>query len=443
MSLRNKQETLLFEPWMQNDLHLRRVGYLIALVMLVGVGGWAVLAPLEVAALAEGRVQVQGKRKPVQHLEGGIVSQILVANGDRVLKDEVLLTLDATKDRAEKKIIEGRLLNQLAQFERLKAERDGASEIAFSEELIGWSERSASAVEAMRNEEALFNARSLDRAGEADLIQAQITQLQRQRDGIQLVIAAKAEVEKSIADEIEDLRILLESGFVDNLRLRQMVRQRSQLLGEISDLTAKSAAMAVSIEEYGLRVKQLEKRFKTSVVSDLTEARERLFDLRRQFDTVEDRVDRAFIKAPVAGAVLNLKPNTVGAVIGSGETVLELVPNANQMMVEAKVSPLDIDRVSIGQSAEVRFSVFKDAYLVTAEVVKLSPDSIVDENDSRGARYYLAELMLDQSDIFLLEGLQLVPGMPAEVLIKTGERTMIGYLTSPLRRLISRGMIEE
>ena len=118
MSLRNKQETLLFEPWMQNDLHLRRVGYLIALVMLVGVGGWAVFAPLEVAALAEGRVQVQGKRKPVQHLEGGIVSQILVANGDRVLKDEVLLTLDATKDRAENKIIEGRLLNQLAQFER-------------------------------------------------------------------------------------------------------------------------------------------------------------------------------------------------------------------------------------------------------------------------------------------------------------------------------------
>ena len=295
----------------------------------------------------------------------------------------------------------------------------------------------------MRNEEALFNARSQDRAGEADLIQAQITQLQRQWDGIQLVIAAKAEVEKSIADEIEDLRSLLESGFVDNLRLRQMVRQRSQLLGEISDLTAKSAAMAVSIEEYGLRVKQLEKRFKTSVVSDLTEARERLFDLRRQFDTVKDRVDRAFIKAPVDGTVLNLAPNTVGAVIGSGETVLELVPNANQMMVEAKVSPLDIDRVSIGQSAEVRFSVFKDAYLVTAEVVKLSPDSIADENDSRDARYYLAELKLDQSDIFLLEGLQLVPGMPAEVLIKTGERTMIGYLTSPLRRLISRGMIEE
>jgi epimerase transport system membrane fusion protein len=247
-------------------------------------------------------------------------------------------------------------------------------------------------------------------------------------------MGSKQAVEESLRQEITDLQELLDEGYVDKQRLRQLERTRTQTLGELADLE-------VSIEETGLRVSQLRTRFKKDVVDELAVTLEDLYDIKQQFAAADDKVQRSTIRAPVEGTVLNLIPNTIGAVIRSGETVLEIVPIIDNLVVDARVSPMDIDRVSIGQAAEIRFSVFKDAYMVSGVLTRLSRDRLTDQETDMP--YYAAEIQLLEEDLFLLDGMSLVPGMPADVLIKTGQRTMLGYVTSPMSRTFSRSLIED
>ena len=247
-------------------------------------------------------------------------------------------------------------------------------------------------------------------------------------------MASKQAVEDSLQQEIIDFQELLAEGYVDKQRLRELERAREQTLGELADLE-------VSIEETDLRVSQLRTRLKKEVVDELAVTLEDLYDIKQQFAAADDKVQRGTIRAPVEGTVLNLIPNTIGAVIGSGETVLEIVPIIDNLIVDARVSPMDIDRVSIDQAAEVRFSVFKDAYMVSGVLTKLSPDRLIDQETDMP--YYSAEIKLLEEDLFLLDGMSLVPGMPAEVLIKTGQRTMLGYVTSSMRRNFARSLIED
>jgi epimerase transport system membrane fusion protein len=280
---------------------------------------------------------------------------------------------------------------------------------------------------AIKNEEALFMARLSDREGEEAVLNSQ-------RKGWSEILQSKKIIAESLTEEIADLNELLADGFVDKQRVRELERMRSQVMGEIADLR-------VSIDEVALKIAQMRKRFKTEVVDELTQTDEELHDLEQQFTASEDTVLRATIRAPVSGIVLNLKPNTVGAVIQSGETLMEIVPQTSKLIVDARISPMDIDRVSVGQDAEVRFSVFKDAYMVSGFLKKLSADRLVDEGSD--TPYYSAEIDLHEEDLNLLEGMTLVPGMPAEVLIKTGERTLLAYVVSPMNRIFSRALIEE
>lgn len=415
------------EPWMVNDFGTRRAGYALVLFLILVVGGWSAFAPLETAAIAGGVVQVEGKRKPIQHLEGGIVSEILVASGDWVEAQQPLILLDAARDRAERDILQGRLFNTRATVERLQAERDDESKIIFSDALRLSGNTDSRAANAMSNERALLDARFADRSGEEAVLKSQVS-------GLKQVLTSKQVVLSSLEGEIDDLATLLEEGYVDKQRLRELERARARTLGELADLT-------VSIDETQLKILQLRKRFKTNVVEELTEAQEDLYNLAQQYLAAEDRVVRATVRAPVAGRVMSVKPNTIGAVISTGETLMEIVPSTLDLIVDAQISPMDIDRVRIGQSAEVRFSVFKDAYTVSGTLVKLSADRVIAENDEHA--YYAAEIKLLSEDLRLLDGQVLTPGMPAEVLIKTGERTLLGYITSPMSRIFSRSLIED
>ena len=412
---------------LDEDRTTRQFGYGIALVLLILIFVWGAFAPLQSAAIAPGIVQVEGKRKAVQHFEGGIIDQIAVSNGDWVEEGQSLLVLDAAAHNAERDILLGRLYNQQAAVDRLKAERDDMSAVAIRSSLIEASLRDARADNAISSEKALFSARLADRLAEEDVLESQ-------KRGLELVLEAKTSVEASLQQEIVDLRALLADGYVDKQRLRELERAHAQLLGELADLE-------VSIEEVDLRISQLHKRFKRQVVDELVETLELLYDVQQQYAAADDRVQRATIRAPISGHILNLTHNTVGAVIGSGEVVLEIVPHIGSLMVEARISPMDIDRVKIGQSAEVRFSVFKDVYLVSGLLTKLSPDRLVDQ--ATDLPFYSAERELLEEDLFLLDGMTLVPGMPAEVLIKTGERTMLGYVTSPMNRIFSRSLTED
>ena len=417
-----------YEPQaLDQERHTRRIGYGVALCIVSVIFIWGTVAPLQSAALAPGIVQVEGKRKAIQHLEGGMIAQILVANGEWVEEGQALLALDTTRTLAERDILLGRLYNQQAAVDRLQAERDNLPAVTFSALLTEASPLDSRALNAISSERALFSARSADHLAEEAVLVSQ-------RKGLELVMGSKQALEESLRQEIIDLRELLEEGYVDKQRLRELERSRTQTLGELADLD-------VSIEEAGLRISQLRTRFKKDVVDELAVTLEDLYDIKQQFSAADDKLQRATIRAPVEGTVLNLIPNTIGAVIGSGETVLEIVPIINNLVVDARVSPMDIDRVSIGQAAEIRFSVFKDAYMISGVLTRLSPDRLVDQETDMP--YYSAEIKLLEEDLYLLDGMSLVPGMPAEVLIKTGQRTMLGYITSPMSRTFSRSLIED
>ena len=245
------------------DESVRRFGY--SLVFLVfGFGGlWMIFAPLESAALAVGTVQVEGNRKVVQHLEGGVVSEILVKNGSKVVESQALLVLEAAKDRADQQILVGRIYSAQAQLNRLQAERDELSVIAFADELLSATEDDERAKEAVANEMSLFRVSEEARSGEKKILEQRIGQLSRQIEGLGSVVKSKKTVLQSLQNEIEDLSELLKDGYVDRKRIRELQRTESELEGEISDLEAKTASSEIAISEIKLKIFQLKKEFKS------------------------------------------------------------------------------------------------------------------------------------------------------------------------------------
>ncbi len=430
------------DDWLDDDRDIRRFGYIIILLLFGFVGLWAMFAPIESAALAPGVVQVEGKRKAIQHFEGGIVDKIFVKNGEFVSKGQELLTLDATRDRADLIVTLNQVYIARARVNRLQSERDDRTSIDFDDTLKAAAQSDFRAVEAMANETAMFNAGFNVRNGEELLLKQEISQLEKRLEGMRALKVSKAAVKDSVSNEMYDLNQLLAEGYVDKQRIRELERYSTELEGGLSDLDAKISGANVSIGEAELKILQLKKAFKSRVVDELTATLLDFYSLEQRRLTVEDKVERATIRTPVSGVVLDFDTNTEGAVIIPGETLMEVVPDIDKLVVEARVSRMDIDRVRVGLEAEVRFGVFKDAYTVTGTVIKLSADILFDE--STGEQYYGAEVDLLESDLSLLSaGMELVPGMPAEVLIKTGTRTALGYLASPLARMFSRSLIEE
>lgn len=429
-------------PWFDSDQRLRRLGYWLTAGLLFGCGIWASLAPIDTAALAPGIVQVEGKRKSVQHLEGGIVSEILVRSGHSVSQGDPLLLIDVTQANAELLIYAGRRIDLQAKLSRLVAERDDLDAIGFPEGLLALGEEDNRAATAIAGESTLFAARRADREGEVQLLLQRQAQLNEQAAGFQAILLSSNTVLISLDTEIADLSELLKDGYVDKQRLRELERSRSRVLGEIAETKSKIASAKVAVAEAQLQIVQLNKRFKSEVVDELKQVQTGLYDVEQQFSMVLDRVDRATIRSPADGIVLNASTTTIGAVISAGEDLMEIVPHGKSLIIEARVSPFDIDRVQIGQVAEVRFAVFKDAYLVTGRLNKLSADRLIDS--STNTPYFAAEVAIDEADFDrLYNGAQLVPGMPAEVLIKTGERTFLDYILSPLKRTFSTSLLED
>lgn len=423
----------------ETDAHLRRFGYAVIALVFGGLGIWAFMAPIESAALGEGTVQVEGNRKAVQHLEGGIVSDILVSNGDLVESGQALLRLDESLILAEKNIVESRYWAGRAAVDRLIAERDGSSAIVFTEWLVQITDDRA--VTAVENEQALFAARMANRNGEIAVLEQRVSQINSRVLGIRSVLSAKQTVVQSLEGELIDLKALLEDGFVDKQRILQLERLLAESLGEVNELKASISAAKVALLEAELAITQMNTRFTVEVTDALTIAQNDLFDTQQRLTALSIRLARTTVKAPVAGLVMAISPNGPGEVVGAGQELMEIVPDRGELVVSTKLSVMDRDRLSVGQEAEVRFAVFKDSYAITGELVTLSADSLLDK--ITGTRYYEGKVALLSEDMALLEGNELAPGMPATVLIKTGKRTLMGYLTSPLQRMFEASLIED
>ncbi len=418
------------------------IGLLILFVTFGMFGTWAAVAPLDSAALAPGVVTVKTYRKTVQHLEGGIVEQINVRDGDQVEAGEVLLVLDDTQAKAEMGIIRGQMIASQALEARLKAERDQLEKIEFPN---SFSEDDLRVKEAVLSEGQVFQARMNSHLGEIEVLEQRMTQIDEQIRGLEAVIRSKKQLMSSYRSEIKDLSELLSDGFVDKQRLRDLERQVSNLEGEMADHRSSIAQAKMKQGETRLSILQLKKDFHTEVVNQLSEVQSTLFDLRERERALMDRVERTVIRAPEAGMVLGMKVHTVGGVVQSGAPILDIVPAASDLVVEAQVSPIDIDRVSSGKLADIRFSAFKSATtpVIEGRVEHISADRLT--NEETGMPYYLARVELTEEGRANLEqaNLVLVPGMPAEVLINSGERTFLEYLVQPATNAFARSLIED
>ena len=424
-----------------DDRSIRQIGIAILVSMFGILGTWGYLAPIDSAALAPGYVTVKSHRKTVQHLEGGNVSELLVKDGDIVKTGEMLLRLDGSEIKAQLEILKGQHITLSAQLSRLIAERDQLVIIKFSDDLSDLSDPRI--VEARQGETQIFNARQNAYQGEILVLTQRISQLYAKIKGLQGQRSSKEDLRKSYGDEVNDLKELLAEGFANKLRLRDAERSFALNTGETASLNSEIAGDNIEIGETKLQILQLQKKFQEEVALKLGEVQSELYDVTQRLVATADKVNRTDVIAPASGRVLGLSVHNMGGVVSPGKPILDIVPQQEELIIDAQVSPMDIDRVSVGLLAEIRFSAFKQALTpkMQGKVINLSADRLIDEKT--GAPYYQAQIELTPDSYKKLDGMELMPGMPAEVLINTGERTVFQYLMQPITNAFARAFIED
>ena len=434
---------------LSDDRAIRRQGVALVLVVFVGFGAWASLAPLNSAALAPGVITVEHYRKTVQHLEGGIIRTLDVHDGDSVQQEQVIATLDDTHSRAQLEVLRGQLYIRIAQEARLSAQRDQLPNVHYPQELLAHQD-DPRVQDAMRLQDQTFKVRRAANDGESAVYRRQIEQLRAKVKGLQAQKHSRDRLVESYRSDVADFKILLKEGYTEKQKVEEMDRSLAQSEGQRGGLLSDIAASELQIAEIELKILQLQKDLQREVTKELSEVQTELFGLREKVQSLERTVERTVIKTPVSGMVLGLAVHTIGAVIQPGGRLLDIVPQNQKLIIEAQVAPIDIDRVKVGQLAEVRFSAFKTRDLPTIEgtLISVSADRIVADNKERNSgetAYYLARVEVSPSGLQALRdaNLQLVPGMPAEVLVQTGARTLVQYLMKPLTDSFKRSFIED
>ena len=420
----------IFDGVPVSDTQSRRVGFWIVFVTFGLFGTWAAFAPLDSAAYSPGVVTVQSYRKTVQHLEGGIVKDVLAHDGDMVKKGDPLIVLDDAQLKAEYETTYSQLIAAKAMEARLRAERDGDTTIDFGVLLPANTPRGQ---EARDSETQVFNARRSSRLGEISVLQERIGQLKQQIKGTEVTIGTKNNLGKSYTSEIAELNDLLSQGFVDKQRMLEQERKLDMLKSEVADHSS-------TITKTRL---QINKDFNSEVSKQLAEVQTKAYDLQERTAALKDRLSRVIIRAPDDGMVIGMTVHTVGGVVRQATPLLDIVPSVSDLVVEAHVQPVDIDRVAIGKLADIRFSAFNSATTPPIEgvVTQVSADRLTDERT--GQPYYLPRVQVTEAGEHKLGDKKLQPGMPADVLIKTGQRTMLQYLLQPARNAIAESMIEQ
>lgn len=418
------------------------LGLAVVAFVLGGLASWSAIAQIDGAVVAPGIVAVESDRKSVQHLEGGIVGEILVEEGDAVRAGEPLITLDDTTARAELALVDGQICELSARYARLAAERDGAPDIQFPKDLLdrAGEQSIADLLDGQRN---MFATRKARIETEIDLLHERQEQLRAEVAGLkQQAITVDRQI-GIIADENTVAEGLFEKGLVTRARVSQLSRDLEEKKGEAAALTAAIAAKTGTISESELEIVRLRRGFQEEVATELREVEAELNALNEHRLTAEDRQARTQITAPRDGRVLNLEVHNAGQVISPGETVMEIVPANDQLVVKARIRPVDIDKVLVGAPAELRFTAFNQRTTphLHGRVTRVSADQI--ETDADRGPYYLAVVTIPADDVAKLGGLKLMPGMPAEVFIRTGQRRALSFLLKPLNDSLQRAFRED
>lgn len=419
-----------------------RKGYVVVGIALGAGGVWSATARLDSAVVAHGNVVVESDRKAVQHLEGGLVEAITVRDGADVKAGEVLLRLDTTQAAAQRSVARLGVLQALGEEARLTAEIDRLERISFPAELTEAGE-SKEARRIMLDQERLFRERQSTQKLEVSILKERLTQSEKQYQSSEAQREAAMGQAASINDELTSLRPLADRGYVAATRINPLKRSLTELQGRMGSLDADLARLAVANDEIRLQMSQIGLRAVEEASTKLAECRIKLADAREKLRIAEDVLARAEVRAPRAGRVVASKVHTVGAVVKPGETLMEIVPQDDDLIVTAKISPMDVNNLRPGMAAEVRLPSFKGRTtpFTVGEVKSVAADALRDEV----LQQMVYELRVSVSAAGFPPKIRakLRPGLPAEVYVPTGERTAIAYLMQPLTDSMRSSFREE
>jgi HlyD family secretion protein len=417
-------------------------GITIVAVLAVGVGGWAGTTVLSGALIASGSIVVDSNVKKVQHPTGGVIGALLVRDGDRVNGGDIVARLDQTVTRANLAIITKGLDELTARKARLESERDGSDEIVFPQQLADRANEPEIA-HIMQGERKLFELRRSARSGQKAQLRQRSAQLLEEIEGLTAQQRAKAREISLITRELEGVRELFKQNLVQISRLTQLEREATRLDGERAQLIAAVAQAKGKIAEIELMVIQIDQNLSSEVAKEMREIEAKIGEFVERKISAEDQLARVDIRAPQEGTVFQLSVHTVGGVIGPGETLMLIVPDSDSLTVEAKVNPQDIEQLQINQKTVLRFSAFNAATTpeISGYVSRISAD--ISSDQRTGQTYYTIRISIPPAQLLRLGTVKLVPGMPVECFIQTGERTPISYLLKPLRDQMMRTFREK
>ncbi len=417
-------------------------GLLVFAVLVGAVGGWAGTTKLAGALIASGTVVVDSNVKKVQHPTGGVVGELRVREGDRVKGGDIVARLDQTITRANLAIITKGLDELSARKARLASERDGSETLAFPDRLQS-RESEPEVAHIIEGERKLFELRRTARAGQKAQLGQQFAQLREEIVGLTAQQGAKVREIALINRELEGVRELFKKTLISISRLTQLEREATRLEGEEAQLVAAVAQAKGKMAEIELKIIQIDQDLSSEVAKEMREIDAKIGEFEERKVAAEDQLRRVEIRAPHDGTVFQLSVHTVGGVIAPGEAIMLIVPDADSLMVEAKVNPQDIEQVQLDQKTVLRFTAFNLATTpeIDGQVSRISAD--ISSDQRTGQSFFTVRISIRPDELSRLGNSRLVPGMPVECFIQTGERTMVSYLLKPLRDQLMRTFREK
>ena len=409
-----------------------RLGLAIFVVFFLGFGGWSVWAEYATAVVAQGQVVVEGSRQTVQHLEGGIVKNILVKEGDVVQANQLLIQLDNTRAQAQYDLVNDELNSLITEEARLNAERLNADAVTYPPEIQ--SQRETSKIKGLiEAEESVFSARRTYLEGQEKIAEQRVLQLQETIKANDEQIRFFKEQRGTIEKEIASVRALVAKGLEREPRLLALLRAAADIDRQMSEVQGISAGSLQQVGQIQASLADVQNQMLSETVKRLTDVQTNIIDRRNRLAAAEDQLNRTKITAPASGIILGLKFHTPGGVIPPGQPIMDIVPTDRRLIVQTQINPQDIDQVIPPMKAEVRLVAYSQRYTpsVDGQLVDISADAIQDPNGQRPP-YYLGRVEVDSGEMARLHDVELKPGMPTQVMIRTGETTLAQAIIQPI-----------
>jgi len=407
-------------------------GNLLVCGFVIGLGTWSAYAPLESAAVAAGTVESESSRKTIQHLEGGIVRQILVADGDVVRAGQTIISLEDTKARAETQSLRGQLWEATAREARLRAEQSGATQVSFPAELEIAQKASPSVSVVLAGQKGIFETRRQVFQSQAAVTREKRSQVEKEIEGLRAQEGAALRRIEIVREEAATVATLVSKGLERRPRLLNLEREMAEIDGRRGELAAQISRAEQTIGESQTSLLKLESDRQNEIAQSLREAQNQIYQLRERLQTASDQLTRTEVKAPEAGVITDLRVHTPGGVIGTGAALMDLVPRQDRLIVSARVRPEDIDVVRPGLSADVQLLPYNQRRVprLHGTVMHVSADRLLDKRTDQP--YYAAKIRVQDPRITETDRVQIIPGMPTQVFIKTGHGTVALYALRPL-----------